>query len=99
MGRFWLVAKAAMMQINQLRRGADNLVDQFGREVGAASGKGLGVRDGAHDFICRFHHVAVFFLISLRNGEQHALESGPAVMLFGRKISPTIKRLAVRSEE
>src|SRR5439155_24107441 len=97
--KFGLAAKAAMLHVKQLGRGADNFFDDLGREICAAPGKGFGAGDGVHGAVGRLDHITVLFPVGLRNGEQNALESRTSVEVFWRKIRSTVKRLAFGGEK
>ena len=45
------------------------------------------------------HHVAMFFLVSVGNADQDALEARSPVTVVRRKISAAVKRLAIGSEK
>ena len=92
-------SEAAILRVKHLQRGFDDGVNDRRRKPGAFSGKGLGVRDRTLDHLGLLHHVVVFFVIGIRDRKQHALEAGTSVVIVRRKISSTVKRLAVGSEE
>src|SRR5579863_819429 len=93
------VSKPAMLCIEHAESRFLNRRNNARRNPPAATGKRFILRDRGLDHLCLLHHVAVFFFVSVGNAQQDALEAGTPIAIVRRKISSTIKRLAIGSKK
>src|SRR5258708_38417452 len=99
MGKLRRAAKSSVGVVKHLLRRFDDCVNHRGGHLPAAPRRKPRPRDRALDHLCLLQHLAGFVAIGLSNRKQHTLETGPPIRVRWRKISPPIKRLAVRSKK
>src|SRR5579872_6334700 len=92
-------AKSAVARIKHFDSRILNRSDDAGRDPTALACKGFRLRDCALDHSSLFDHVAMFFLVGIRDAEQHTPETGAPVSVIRRKICSSVKWLAIRSEK
>src|SRR5580700_364113 len=88
-----------MLRIKHAERRILNRIDNARRNPPALPGKRLRLRNRTLDHLRLLDHVAMFFFVGVGNAQQHALETRTPVTIVRRKIRPTVKRLAIRSEK
>src|SRR6266851_7225652 len=99
MRELWSTAEPAVLLIEHLPRGSDNLLNHPGRKRAAFSRERLRVCYRSLDQLCLLGHVAILLMVGIGDRQQHAAKAGAAVVLIGRKVSSAVKRFSVRGKE
>ena len=99
MRKFWLRAEAPVLHVEEAGSGVDDRADNFRGKFSAAAAKSFCLGDGAHHLLGRSGNFPVLVAISSGYGLQHSLQAGTAVVIVGREVRPTVKRLAFRREK
>src|SRR5260370_24571789 len=99
MRELWSTAESAVLLIEHLPRGIDNLLNHPGRKRAAFSRERLRVCYRSLDQLCLLGHVAILLMVGIGDRQQHAAKAGAAVVLIGRKVSSAVKRFSVRGKE
>ncbi len=92
-------AKSAMLGVEHLQRRFLNPRNDTVRNPAAPSRERFRLREGGLDHRRLLDHIAIFFFVGLRDAEQHAAKARATVSVLRWKVSPTIKRLTIRSEK
>src|SRR5579863_10130049 len=99
MRKFGSASEAAFSRVKHFHRGLDDGVNYSGRELPTFSCKRFCARNSALDHLGLLHHVVILFVVGIRDGEQHSLETRTPVMIVRRKICSTVEGLAVGGEK
>src|SRR5947209_4322774 len=99
MGELRGAAEPAVLLIEHLPSGTDDFLNHPGRKRAAFARERLRVCYRSLDQLCLLGNVAILLMVGIGDRQQHAAKAGAAVVLFGRKVSPAVKRLSVWSEE
>src|SRR5207253_4106866 len=94
MRKFWLRAEAPVLHVEEAGSGVDDCADNLWGKFSPAAAKSLCLGDGAHHLLGRLGNFPV--LVAIRGGDrfEHTLQAGAAVVIVGREVGPTVKRLA-----
>src|SRR5258708_31876434 len=99
MGKLGRGAEASVLRVKQFDRGLRDFVDQLRTQRARLSRKRLRLADRARHALGGFEHVSMFFLVSLGQRQQNALEAGTPLMIVWRKIRTAVEGLAFRSKK
>src|SRR5580704_19593190 len=99
MGKLRRLPKSPMHRIKHAERRLLNRSNDAGRNPPAAPGKRLRLRNRTLHHLRLLHHVGMFFLVSVGDAGQNALEARTPIPIGRRKISSSVKRLAIRSKK
>src|SRR5580700_5652971 len=99
MRKFRRLPKSAMLRIKHAERRLLNRRNNARRNPPAAPRKRLRPRNRTLHHLRLLHHVAMFFLVSVGDAGQNALEARTAIAVGRRKIGSSIERLAVRRKK
>src|SRR5580765_6580622 len=91
--------KPSMLRVKHPKRRSLNRRDNAGRNPPVFSREGLRLRNRAFHHLRLLDHVAMLFLVSIRNAQQHAPKARTPISIARRKISPAIKGLSIRRKK
>src|SRR6476659_6160135 len=99
MREFGRAAKASVAVIEHSEGGFDNLLDRSHRELAALPCKRLRAANRLFYQPSLLCHVGVLLAKSVGDGDQHAPEARPPIVILRWKIGPAVEWFAVRSEK
>src|SRR5215471_8830830 len=99
MREFGCAAKASVAIIEHSEGAFDDLLNRRGRELATLPCKRLGVANRVFHQPSLLNHVEVLLPKSIRDGDQHAPEARPSVVIARREVGSAVERFAIGSEK
>src|SRR2546423_4784884 len=99
MRKFGSAAEASVLRIEHFQGRCHNGVHDRRRKLSRMLCKGLCLSEHGANHARLLSDICLFFMKCLRDGQQYALESWAAPVVLRRKVSATVKRLAIGREK